>query len=433
MKEVTDPGLLEKLEGKEVTDPEVLRQLEGRKTPKQMKSEMLPPLVSGKLGIHGPREARKEDPGSVLRAFSEAPYEAGGKVTDIGAKMGLPPQVSAGAGYLTNVGLDALMAFLPGGEAKAGVALKDVEKMTTLTEGRKLGLNVPPSMTGAGHVEKGIESIGGKADIGREMSSRNREAVQIAARKAAGVSENLPLNAENLAAARVPMYGPYNEIASVSPRAKEALRRMRQAREDAKGYWNEYNRNGTMTAKKEAQRLDDRAMAYEKLINFEATKAGRPDLLPALRQARVALAKNADVERALIPGSGDIDAKVLGRTLKKRGEGGMTGELQTIGKFAQTFPDFMQAKSVATDVSQLRPYLALGALGGGGALSEHYTGTPYGMALGALPFLSPAARALALSKAMQSGALGAGRSMERAGAASLIPLSQIGKDDDARP
>src|SRR5437899_5974595 len=122
---------------------------------------------------------------------------------------------------------------------------------------------------------------------------------------------------------------------------------------------------------------------------------------------------------------------MIGRMINKRGVKGVTGDLGTVGKFAQAFPDFVQPKDVARDVSMLRPYLALGALGGGGALSEHYTGSPYGMALGALPFISPAARGLALSKLMQSGALSAGRSTERAAQSSLMPLSRIGQDDDA--
>lgn len=390
----------------------------GRKTPKQMRERgiMDDPRIQGVF--------------EGLRKLDEAIYEAGGRVTDVGAKIGLPPEVSAGAGYLTNVGLNAIPSMFPGGSATKAVPLKDVVKMGTLADARALGLNVPPSAVGSGAVERGIESLGGKADIAREMSSRNREAIQIAARRAAGVPENVPLTPEALAAARIPFYKPYEEISKVSTRAREALTRLRQAREDAKGYWREFNQQGTMASKKEAQRLDSQAEAYEKLIDREAIKAGRPDLLPALKQARVSLAKNADVERAMIPGSGEIDARAIGRTLKRRGEAGMTDELQTIGKFAQNFPDFVQPKAAATDVSALKPYAALLAGAGGYGVSEHYSGSPYGAVLGALPFISPAARSLALSKAMQSGALAPGASAGRVGAASLIPLSRIGKEDE---
>ena len=39
---------------------------------------------------------------------SDTAYKAGGAVTDIAAKKGLPPEVSAGLGYATNVGIEAL-------------------------------------------------------------------------------------------------------------------------------------------------------------------------------------------------------------------------------------------------------------------------------------------------------------------------------------
>lgn len=87
-------------------------------TPKP--SVMLPPLVSGRLGIHGPRLPRKDDPGSVLRAFSEAPYEAGGAVTDFTG--------SPAAGVATNVGLEAIPMLFGGEALKAGVPLKDLGK-----------------------------------------------------------------------------------------------------------------------------------------------------------------------------------------------------------------------------------------------------------------------------------------------------------------
>lgn len=78
----------------------------------------LPPLVSGRLGIHGTRQLRKEDPGSVLRALEQAPYEAGGAVTDI---TGSPV-----AGLATNLSLQAIPMMFGGELAKGGVALKDV-------------------------------------------------------------------------------------------------------------------------------------------------------------------------------------------------------------------------------------------------------------------------------------------------------------------
>jgi hypothetical protein len=403
----------------------------GRKTPKQMRGdaqELLPPLVSGRLGIHGPREFRKEDPGSMVRGLSEFPERAGFGVTDLLAKSPATRPLAAPAGYATSLALEALPSLFPGAKP-AEIALKDVVKMQTLKEGRNLGLNVPPSAVGSGHVERGIESLGGKADIGREISSRNREAVQVIARREAGLAPDAPITEGTLEAARHQLSLPYRQISALSNKAAQALEKLKSARIDAKDLWSKYGREPDPATRRLAMKADLNVDRLEGVISNEAGEL-TPNLLPALKQARVNIAKNYDIEKALNVGTGEIDARVIGRMVDKRGTKAVTGDLQTVGKFAQAFPDFVQPKDVARDVSALRPYLALGALGGGGALSEHYTGTPYGMALGALPFISPAARGLALSKLMQSGALGPGASASRVGAASLIPLSRLGTQDD---
>src|SRR6266853_2988686 len=117
-----------------------------RKTPKQMREE---PSFLEKAGSYlkaraplAMQLAKLTPPGAAMGAlnkFGELAEEAGGRVTDVGAKMGLSPEVSAGAGYATNVGLNAIPAFLGGSARPAAVALKDVVKMGTLKEGRELG------------------------------------------------------------------------------------------------------------------------------------------------------------------------------------------------------------------------------------------------------------------------------------------------------
>lgn len=58
---------------------------------------------------------------ALSRALDEGAYAAGGKVTDVAAKMGLPANVAAGAGFATNVGIQALPAVFGGqGAAKVG-------------------------------------------------------------------------------------------------------------------------------------------------------------------------------------------------------------------------------------------------------------------------------------------------------------------------
>jgi hypothetical protein len=395
-----------------------------RKTPKQMRQEPSALEETGQFL----KQATRFTPfvgGLRLGAkagelYDKASYEAGGRVTDITGSPAL--------GQATNIAMQAIPSLIAPGTlsriAPRAIALKDLVKEGTLEAGRKLGLNVPPSAVGSGHVERGIESLGGKADIGREMSSRNREAIQVVARKEAGIPPNQPITEDTLAEARNKIAEPYRRISSLSPQAAKALEQLKSTRQEAKVFWRHYDMQANPKSLAEAKKLDAKAEQLEEKISKIAGELS-PDLLPALRQARMQLAKNFDIEKALNVGTGEIDARKIGRLIDKRGVKGVTGDLGTIGKFAQAFPDFVQPKDVARDVSMVRPYLALGALGGGGALSEHYTGTPYGMALGALPFISPAARALALSKLMQSGALQPGASAGRAAASSMIPLSNL--------
>lgn len=105
-----------------------------------------------------------------------------------------------------------------------------------------------------------------------------------------------------------------------------------------------------------------------------------------------------DVEDAIREGSGSTEARVFGRKFQN-GEP-LSGNLETIGRFANVFPKANQPVSQigSPGVSALEASLA-GLMGTGGAI---YTGDPKGAALGLLPVLArPAARGIVVSQAMQ--------------------------------
>lgn len=52
----------------------------------------------------------------------ENAYKAGGEVTDVATNLGASPEVAAGAGYITNVGIQAVPTILSGNIAKPAVA-----------------------------------------------------------------------------------------------------------------------------------------------------------------------------------------------------------------------------------------------------------------------------------------------------------------------
>lgn len=321
----------------------------------------------------------------------------------------------------------------------AAAASQNAVRDATVKAAQSEGYVIPPSAIGGG---KTLETIGGKAATGQEAAIRNQQVTNKIARQESGLAADAPISEKTLKAARETIAEPYREVAALSPTAKTALEEMKAARNEAKLHWREYNASQKVASLKKAEKLDAKADAAELVIDQEAKNLGRADLLPDLKSARMALAKNYDVERALNVGNGNIDAHAIGRMLDKRGEQGVTGGLQTIGRFAEAFGNISREAGAvpAPGVSKLMPYgsIALGAIGAGA--SEHYSGSPYGAAAAALPLLSGPARSLALSKMMRPGVkYGPGATLRLSDLAAnnpqlrgMVPLSAVGSTLEAQ-
>ena len=300
-----------------------------------------------------------------FRKLSELGEAAGGKVTDVTGSPAL--------GTAANVALQALpMAVSKAGKpaaaaskAKAlGEISREAEKSKTLAEGQKEGyVTMPESM-----LAKGATSIGGKDAVKHMAIEQNQEVTNKLARRAASLPENEAISTESLAAARErlaepyrqvealpglppprttsnlnPMRNPYPLIGETPKTPKELVRDWKSTNNQAMDLWRDYQRNAkveTLEAYREKIKAKE---AIEDNIEKAAQAAGRPDLVDALRDARVKLAKNFDVERALILGSGDVDPRWIGAEYKRRKGKGMTGELETIAKFANTYQPVMRA------------------------------------------------------------------------------------------
>lgn len=399
------------------------------------------------LGIKEGRKAIEERVGKIPESFSGAmesfyqlnketgdPFEkigyaAGGAVTDI-ASPHVPPSVAAGLGTAANVAVQyAPWMLLPGPEPVGKVPLSKIGsvKAETLKAADAVGYVVPPSARGGGFLSKRLESIGGKAAIGQEAAIRNQAVTNAIAAREAGLLPGTPLTEGALAAARDQMAAPYRDVSQISPVAKQALDRLKAARTDATGLWNFYARSADPRVLKEAQAMDRAAEALERVIDREAKRAGDPGLLEALRTARKMIAKNYTVEKALNLGSGDIDARVIGRMLDKGKP--LSGDLETIGKFAQAFPSYAREASAIPTPGVSKSEAALAAILGtaGGATTMYNQGNPYGAALGALPLLATPARGLALSKVMRPGVetMPLSGILQKPVQGSMVPLSQL--------
>ena len=263
----------------------------------------------------------------------------------------------------------------------------------TLRRAQAEGFVVPPSQS---YLGRRLTSIGGKAATGQEAAIRNQQVADRIGRREGGLKADEPISEGTLEQARYRMAEPYREVASLSATAKSALAELKEARFMATKYHRHSDISGDPKSLLEARRLDGEASVWEQTIEAEAIKAGRPELVGRLRQARQNIAKNYDVERALNVGTGNIDAQVLGRMLD-RGRP-LSGGLETVGRFAQAFQSYArEASRIPTPgVSKLEALTSLGlGLGGGAAMG------PAGVAMAAIPLVSGPARSLALSPIMQ--------------------------------
>ena len=77
----------------------------------------------------GPISAMREMAGTGLdiagEAVTKGAYEAGGKVSELAGRAGLPAEAAGGLGFATNVGLQAIPALIGGGAAKAVAPLME--------------------------------------------------------------------------------------------------------------------------------------------------------------------------------------------------------------------------------------------------------------------------------------------------------------------
>lgn len=329
----------------------------------------------------------------VLGNESRLTNAAIGGVLSGGITAGLKG-VAAGTGKLLN----------NSAQQATSSASKNAVRDATIKEAQSAGYVLPPTVTGGGKTAVALESLGGKAAVAQEASIRNQQVTNELARKAAGLAPDQEITEATLEAARKALAAPYREVAAVSSRAAQALEKLKESNLDVKDLWKQYGQSPSPAVRRELAAAESKVDVLERLIEKEAGKAGKTGLVDAVKEARVALAKNHDVERALNVGDGNVQAKIIGGMLDKRGVKGVTGELQIIGKFQQAFKDFARHAPVgqsAPDVSKLTPYVAAGLGMGGYAAGDKLGMGPWGMAAAGLPLLSSGSRSIALSKLMQ--------------------------------
>lgn len=316
---------------------------------------------------------------------------------------------------------------------------QNAERDATIKSAREAGYLIPPSSVNPSFTNQVLESISGKIATAQTAASRNQGVTERLVRQSVGLADDAPITKEAMQGLRTAAFSAgYAPVAragvmpvdaafvqsldDVVSKYQGAARSFPGAASDdvtklVDGYRVAQFDSGD--AIKAVQILRDRSSSAFAQGNKELGKASREiaaaledqiernltamgqdgaQLLQGFRGARKLMAKTHTVEGAIRAGSGSVTASSVARELQKGKP--LTGELETVGRFANAFPRAAQAPEVVAGpaVHNLKSGLAAILGGGGGAAFG-----PVGMAAAALPFVAPpAARSVLFSRPVQN-------------------------------
>lgn len=374
----------------------------------------------------------------------------------IGAGMGATQPVGTEDSRLANIGIGAGLGvagqqvgrrageFLSSRLAaqRAQLAMQqgqNAERDATIAAVREAGYLIPPSSVNPSFGNQVLESISGKIATAQTAASKNQAITEKLIRRSVGLADDAPITKEAMQKIRKEAfdagYKPVKQAGAmpadpafvkalddVVSKYQGAARSFPGAVSDdvtnlVNGYRvSQFNSGDAIDA---IQILRDRASTAYASGNKELGKASREvanaledqiernlsaagqdgaEMLGAFRAARQLMAKTHTVESSVRAGSGNVTAASIGREFQKGRP--LTGELETVGRFANVFPRAAQAPQVVAGpaVHNLKSGLAA-LMGGGGAAAFG----PVGMTVAAVPFVAPPiARSALFSRGAQA-------------------------------
>ena len=251
----------------------------------------------------------------------------------------------------------------------------------TLSESVGAGYVVPPNMVNPSTKNAIIESFSGKQATSQIASVRNQDVTEKLVRQSLSLADDAPLSKSALEQIRKVEGGAYKRVGDLSPAAEHDLEALKQARNEAQGWFNAYNRSASPADLAKAKNFRDTAEVLELQLESHASNAGKDALIPDLRAARKQIAKTYTVERALNDATGTVNAKVIGRMFDKGKP--LSDGLDTVGRFASGFPSIAQAPQQMGSPAAHNLRSMASMLAGGGGLAA---AGPMGLAAAALPF-----------------------------------------------
>lgn len=342
------------------------------------------------------------------KAVDLALRTGGGAITGAASAGAVNPEDAGAGAFIGGVAPSVIRAAGTAGSAmgssmadKLAKKLQEYQasapKRMSIESSINAGYVIPPATVDPSYINRLMESISGKQATQQIASSKNTQVTGDLARQALGLAPDVPLSRSTLEGVRKSAGGAYADVAALSPAAQADLEALKVARNEATGWFSAYNRSARPDDLAKAKAARALGEQLEQSLEQHAQQAGKPELIPALRDARKQIAKSYTVERGLNDASGEVDARVIGRILEKGAP--LTDELETIGRFGSAFPTVAKTgQQVGSPDTHNLKSIASMLMGGGGAAALG----PAGLAGAAIPFAAPpVARSIMFRKGAQ--------------------------------
>lgn len=375
--------------------------------------------------------------GGLTGARGLATRAAGGAITG-GASAGLVNPEDAGTGALIG-------GVLPGAVRAAGAAGRafgntmrgpqaDPRLLKSAQDAIGAGYVIPPTQVKPTMGNRLLEGFAGKLTTAQNASARNQVVTNQLVKRELGLADDVELSVDALDQIRKTAGKAYEAVSSVGklpatganlPRSvkvetfkdpllggtqarvdtRELVQQWRQSNADATAYFRSYARTADPETLTKARQASADSKAISEFLERSLNGMGADDLVTALRDARVTIAKTHSAEAALNPATGNIDARRFAKDLAKGKP--LSGGFKQAGDFALQFPKAAQPIEGMGSLPQTSPLDWLGA--GGISMA---TGNPLLLAGVAA---RPLARAGALSGPVQRGLLNQGQPSQLGG------------------
>lgn len=349
------------------------------------------------------KTAKQIIPEAIKQGIANLGAKAVGTLTDRGELPNAPEAIGSTVGGMAGTYL--AKPFAKGATAEKA-ALEQSRYQTrddTLRFANSLGFVLDPAQSNPDVVANRavITMAGGQSAFNSEARRVNQSLTNDIVRQEIGLARDAELNNAVISVRKLQVSQPYGELAAISPAASTAIEELKQARADARDYWQSYARNADPSHKKAAEKAMADAAKYEATLEGIAKSSGKAGLVDRLREARQQLAKIHVVESALNGSAQDVDANIIGK-IHDKNPNLLTGGLKVVGELANIQPQVM-GEALAPKFNagnQVTRGTVSAALSAFGYSRFGFTGAAGGVAAGlAVP---PAMLKLAKSKPYQA-------------------------------